>query len=479
MVRTHLIGRPLSAALAALALSTSLVGTAYAATAKTAASSSLSDSSAHSASSTSANAAVNDPTRSEFSQAGTIDETVLIDEAGIKITATGLTYTSSAVELDLVIENNTDQDLEFLSGTLGYSINSVNGVMVDDGYLSCDVAAGKKAKDAMSFSYRDLMVYGITEISDIEVGIYTSDGDWTTDDFYSGPRRVVTQLASTYGYDKNFYQSSINSKELQTEYDYTMPLLATDVLYDQAGVSLISEGLLVNKDGESALMLEFVNNSPELLRIETSDISINGLQVQGSGTWSGDSIAPFKHRIVQLKLSSLLDQKLWGAFGIKNAASVGLTIGLENSAGDDVAEPLPITVTTSKEPASVDPAGTEVYNNGAGLRIVSKGIVDSPKDYNNDVYALFIIENTSGQPVDASLVSGSASTNGFMADTYSWSADIPDGQSSAAIVELTGSSLEENDITGAADITELELAFEFRDMSYATIDEPTVTVTNA
>lgn len=32
------------------------------------------------------------------------------------------------------------------SGSLGYSCNSVNGYMVNDGYLNCDVANGKKGQ---------------------------------------------------------------------------------------------------------------------------------------------------------------------------------------------------------------------------------------------------------------------------------------------------------------------------------------------
>ena len=39
----------------------------------------------------------------------TIEKTVLVDEEGVKITATGLDYTDEAILLELIIENNRDE----------------------------------------------------------------------------------------------------------------------------------------------------------------------------------------------------------------------------------------------------------------------------------------------------------------------------------------------------------------------------------
>ena len=85
----------------------------------------------------------------EFKKTATIEETVLVDESGVKITAKELTYGNYAAELTLVIENNSDKDLSFIANSIGYSCNSINGYMVPEGYLNCDVAAGKKANDTI------------------------------------------------------------------------------------------------------------------------------------------------------------------------------------------------------------------------------------------------------------------------------------------------------------------------------------------
>ena len=74
----------------------------------------------------------------EFKHEATIAETVLLDKDGIRITATDLVYGSYAAELHLTFENNTGKDLTFVSNSIGYSCNSVNGYMVADGYI-CSV----------------------------------------------------------------------------------------------------------------------------------------------------------------------------------------------------------------------------------------------------------------------------------------------------------------------------------------------------
>ena len=78
-----------------------------------------------------------------FNTEGTIEETVLIEENSVKVIAKDLQYTNDYAELSLIIENNSEKNYTFYSGTLGYSCNSVNGYMIDDGYFNTDVAAGK------------------------------------------------------------------------------------------------------------------------------------------------------------------------------------------------------------------------------------------------------------------------------------------------------------------------------------------------
>ena len=139
----------------------------------------------------------------EFLKGAAIEETVLVDENDVRITAKELTYGSYAAELTLGIENNSDRNLSIIANSVGYSCNSVNGYMIPEGYLNCDVAAGKKANASISISYDTLMLYGIFEIADMEVGFDIVDDDYNH--IYTGPRSITTSAADSHDYETPCY----------------------------------------------------------------------------------------------------------------------------------------------------------------------------------------------------------------------------------------------------------------------------------
>lgn len=128
----------------------------------------------------------------EFQKTASIEETVLFESDDILITATGLEYTEYSADITIVIENNSDKDLTFISNSIGYSCNSVNGYMIQDGYINSGVPAGKKANKTLSFSYDMLRLYGIFEIADVEIGFDISDNDYNH--VYTGPCYIRTSI---------------------------------------------------------------------------------------------------------------------------------------------------------------------------------------------------------------------------------------------------------------------------------------------
>ena len=178
-----------------------------------------------------------DESQELFNVNATLGETVLVDEDGVKITATGLTYTAHSADLALTIENNSSKNLSFVSGSLGYSCNSINRYMVNDGYLNCDVANGKKANDTISFSYDALMLYGINEIADMEIGFSMTDDNYNST--YSGPRQMKTSVFDTHDYESDHYQEAITSGAAMNAYGYEVAHFSQDALYDRNGVKLL------------------------------------------------------------------------------------------------------------------------------------------------------------------------------------------------------------------------------------------------
>ncbi len=406
-----------------------------------------------------------------FNKNASLAETVMVAESGVKITATGLDYTDYSVELELTIENNSGKNLSFYSGSLGYGCNSVNGYMINDGYLNCDVANGKKANDSISFDYDELMLYGINEIADMEIGFNMSDDDYNNT--YFTPRQVKTSAFDAHDYSRDCYQETITSRAAMNTYEYKITCFSQDPLYDVNGVKLLSSGMMKNQDGETILLLELENTTENMVYVSTSDIAVNGLVVNSS-TWSSDAINSGRRGIIDIEISSVLDPAYWSVYGIKKVGSVTLSLGQKDSDGNNIADKTPVEVVVPGVKAKYDASGKEVYNNG-GLRIVAKTILEDPDEDISDMYVLLLAENKSGKTLSIEDVYDSLSVNGFMTDYLCYGLDLADGECAVLEIELDESSLEDNKIASASAVKEVEVGFEIEDEN-DTIDEPVITI---
>ena len=178
---------------------------------------------------------------------------------------------------------------------------------------------------------------------------------------------------------------------------------------------------------------------------------------------------------MDVDLSAVLDSAYWDVYGITRVGTVSLSLAQRNEEGMEIVAETPVEIVIPDVSASLDGTGTEVYNSN-GLKIVLKEMVEDPSDYSSDLYVLLLVENNSGKTLTIEDSYDSLSVNGFMTD-YSFSGQsLADGMSAAMVIQLWESSLEENKITSAADIQEIEMSLEIEEGN-TTIDEPTVTLT--
>lgn len=410
----------------------------------------------------------------EFKKTATIEETVLVDESGVKITAKELTYSNYAAELTLVIENNSDKDLSFIANSAGYSCNSINGYMVPEGYLNCDVAAGKKASDTISIGYDTLMLYGIYEIADIEIGFDISDDDYNHT--YTGPRTIQTTAVDSYNYETPYYRENIASKESQAEYDYSVPYFSADAVYEESGLVIASQAVMENKDGESILLLEVVNTTDEIVGVSTTNIDINGLRVCDS-TWSYDSINPGKTAIVDIDLPSVLEPEYWEIYGIAEVGNVALKISFKDGDSNEVANPAHISIDIPGAESTFSMEGTEIYNDN-GIRIVSKGVFADPSEYSDDLHILLVAENTSGKTLALYDVYDSLSINDYMATYSFYTTTMEDGSCVMIDILLWGYGLDDINISEPSEVKTVEFSLSIKDQNYKEVDEVTVALTN-
>lgn len=407
-------------------------------------------------------------TSSEFSKDAAIDETVLYDENGIKITATDLIYNSSSAELKLTIENGTDKNLSFVSN----SANSVNGYMIDDGYVSCDVSAGKTANESVKIGYDELLLYGINELADIEISFKISDDDYNST--YTGARQILTSAAEDYEYKDDGYRTAIRSDELMNKYNYKILCFDDEAISGQDGLEVLSAGLIEQKDKETALFLEVKNTSDQAVYAATKDIYINGLEVCGS-TWSSDMINAGKTRIITVELDNIMDKNIYEAYGINEFGEISLALGLKDTDGNDIGTPVNLTVSNPNVKAEFDGSGQEVYN-ANNIRIIMKKIVEDEADYSDNINVLFIVENNNDYEVSVDYSYGTLSINNIMTDALGYSANVKGNSDSALELILMDSDLEKLGITSADDINEMEMTFSIRDSEYNDIDEPVVNI---
>ncbi len=405
-----------------------------------------------------------------FSKKATIAETILVDESNVRITATGLSYSSYAAELELTIENNSDKDLCFISGSLSYSCNSVNGIMVAEGYLNCDVAAGKKAMDTISLSYAALQLYGIQEIADIEIGFYTTDSDYKHT--YFTPRQVTTSVHDSYDYSKPRYQETITSAAAQNTFEYKIPFFATDKLYEKDGIVIASQALIRNSDGEQSLLVEVENQSQDTRNVSVSNIFINNLLVEGS-RWSSDTIAPGKRAIIDIDLSSVLDERYWKLYGIQDIGSIGFAVQQSDMDWNELTEPEPVVIEVA-EASGIDKGGEELYNQN-GVRIVAKTVLGPASEYDSYYNILLLAENTGSDTVKVEIPFKVLSINGFMVDYYGKIWELQPGQCALMEIQLFDNDLEEIKVSEADQITQVEFTLEIK-QGKTLLDDPSITM---
>lgn len=417
------------------------------------------------------------PEPKDFNPQGVITQTVLYDKNNVKITAMGLTYNSYQAKLELNIENNTATDLSIRSGTMSYCCNSVNGYMVDEGYLNCDVAAGKKANDTVKFSYNILQLHGINEIADIEIGFNIDASDYSDDTFeeiFTGPCALKTTLAEIYDYSENTFYTAMKSPSIKQELGISVDFVSDEKIYDSNGISVISQVLAKNRDGNPSMLLEVENNTSEALKIRTSDIIVNGLKLCGEN-YSYDSINAGKKRVVTLNFDGMLDKRYWDACGVKGINSVKATLSLLDSKGKNELASTDLTIKTSGSDTTFSSDGTEIYNKN-GLRIISKGFFDGEYDSDDNLYLLLVAANSSAKTLSISDEYDSLSVNGYMSDYYFPGYTINSGETAAFKIRLDGDSLKENKIESVDGIQNVELTIKVKDENYKELDKSVITV---
>jgi len=179
-----------------------------------------------------------------------IEEQVLVDQDGIKITA--LEYVKDSIWGDgikVLIENETDKDV-----MVGCNALIVNDYMINDLFAS-EVAAGKKSNETIYLSSSELKAAGIDTVGRIEIYFHVYDTD---------------------SYDKIFDSDCVT---IETSAIDSIDTTANDEgteLYNDGGIRIIGKTVDENSFWGTAILLYIENQSGNNVGISVDDLSING-----------------------------------------------------------------------------------------------------------------------------------------------------------------------------------------------------------
>ena len=213
--------------------------------------------------------------------AESLEEQVVLDENGIKITVKGLDKDGLlGPEVKLLIENESGKDVTVQARNV-----SVNGYMMTTS-MSADVVNGKKANDELIIMANSLEKAGISTIADIEFSFHVSETSSFDSLFDSDLIQLKTSAADSYEY--TFDDSG-------------------DVVYDEGGVKIVVKGL---SDSDSifgpGIIVYAENNSDKNVTVQVRDVSVNGFMTDP--IFSAD-VAVGKHAIDSITfMSNELDE---------------------------------------------------------------------------------------------------------------------------------------------------------------------------
>ena len=240
---------------------------------------------------TTADSSINDGAENSSSKTDvSIDESVIVDQDGIKIIATE--YVSDSIMGDgikLLVENNSDKDY-----TVGCDALIVNDYMITDLFVS-EIAAGKKANETMYLSSSSLSAAGIENVGKIEMYFHAYDSEM------------------------NYLFKNVYTELHTSEFDNmdTTPNDAGTELYNENGIKIVGKTVDEDSFWGTAILLYTENTSGKNVGISVDDMSINGFMMSPffsttvyDGKKSIDEITVFSSDLEANGIESIEDVEL-------------------------------------------------------------------------------------------------------------------------------------------------------------------------
>ncbi|MCR4902370.1 MAG: hypothetical protein K6A23_05900 [Butyrivibrio sp.] len=397
-----------------------------------------------------------------------IDENVLFDDGTVKITAKSLEFKYNSPVLNLEFENNGDKTLTFISGSLGYSCNSVNGYMDESMYVNVSVDPGKTATESVYINADLLKVLGISNVKEIGIAFDIKDDDfnqYTT----TGPLIITTSDADIPDNSEDSFIDCVKNGYFEKIGYATVDYFSEENLMNVEELKILSEGVFTNAEGEISAFIELENSTDQQVEMAVSDIEINGLMLC-SGGWTSRTINEGKKCLLTIGITDVADYAggTLQEMGITEISTIGFAADVNDINNNDLYDEN-IVIRLSENESSVQSDGTELYN-ANDIRILTQTVTEDDSDIN----ILLRVENNSQQEAKFDVEYDSLSINDKMSDFLAHSTTIAPGKAGILKIEINSWCFEDSGITSLEDIESVECTVEIKDKNYNDIDSAVV-----
>lgn len=316
----------------------------------------------------------------EFNGKGTTQAAVLVDEAGIKITADELTYNSYAASMDLNFENNTDRTLHFYCGaglSRWDSTVTVNGYEFTDAGIYKTIKPGETSKDDLYLPNEDLSFFGITDIAEITFRFVIIDKENEEIYLATGPLKITTSSASSYDLKEDTFQKAVKDGRFADSWEADVRSSVTGNFFSQDGVNIIA-AVLCSKGQDDFVWFEIENTTDEVKNLRWRQFGLNDLILQKTWT-SYVSLDPHSRAAVRASIQGMVSREGCASLGMEDISSAFFQICFVDPEGTPVSEETLVTIPFQDSVILSGREGEELYDNN-GIRIVRSGAEDT-KDY--------------------------------------------------------------------------------------------------
>ncbi len=188
----------------------------------------------------------------------TVEEAVLYEAEGVRITATGYESGLLGPEIKMLIENNSDRSVLVTSPLV-----SVNGYMMPTAGLYAEVAAGKKSNESLTLYSSELRQADVDTVGEVAFKLKLADSESWDDIAVSDLITIATSAAPVE-------QTADESG---------------NVVYDKDGIKVVCRGLRQDSIWGGTVVFYMSNNSGKPITVYAENVSVNGF-MQEVGLWS-------------------------------------------------------------------------------------------------------------------------------------------------------------------------------------------------